>query len=226
MNRSVNSLILTFLLAPLLVQAVDWSTNLPSFRGGSYDGWDQQDMISAAGLGNAQIAFSSVTNQVFVWTHPQGVLTTLTIRVVNPGSPIVITNGGTFRVSLPSVWACRFNTGATLSFASNAAPKINTSVSYAEGDRTLVVPVTADFLAGDTLTITGLRILDLTLGRPESQRLGLDVDSTAGPDLYDTFTLTLSVPQPGGSQDGWARAVASAFEKVWRLMGGSVFLFQ
>ena len=217
---------LVFWLTLAGAAAVDWNTNLPSFQGGPYDGWDRQGMISAAGLSDTQITFSSATNQVLVWTHPQGVLTTLTIRVVNPGSPIAITNGGSLRVSLPSVWACRFNTGATLSFASNAAAKINTSVSYAEGDRTLVVPVTADFLAGDTLTITGLRILDLALGRPESQRLGLDVDSTAGPDLYDTFTLTLSVPQPGGSQDGWARAVASAFEKVWRLMGGSVFLFQ
>ncbi|OGV83902.1 MAG: hypothetical protein A2340_08930 [Lentisphaerae bacterium RIFOXYB12_FULL_60_10] len=198
--------------------AVDWNTNLPSFQGGPYDGWDRQGMISAAGLSDTQITFSSATNQVLVWTHPQGVLTTLTIRVVNPGSPIAITNGGTLRVSLLSGWACRFNTGATLSFASNAAAKINASVSYADGDRTLVVPVTADFLADDTLTISGLTLLDLALCRAGLQYLELDFDGDGTPDTYDAFALELSVPQPGGSFDGWGRSTQNAYT-LYRMQG-------
>jgi hypothetical protein len=189
-------------------------------RGGFYDGWDGGAMTAISGLGGAEVSFSSAANQTFVWTQARAALTAATLRVVDQGTPISITNGGTIRVSVPDAWACRFDTSATVSFASNAASKVNASgVSFSGDGRTLIMPVTADFLTGDTLAIDGLRLLDLALCPAGSQKLQLDFDGDGLTDLSDACTLDLSVPHPGGFYDGWDQA---AMTSVSSLGGGEV----
>ncbi len=188
-------------------------------RGGFHDGWDRQALPALAGLGGAEVSFSSVTNQALLWTQAQAALTTATIRVVDQGTPISITNGGTIRVSVPDAWACRFDTSAVVSFASNAAARVSASVSYVNGGRTLVISVTDDFLTGDTLAIDGLRLLDLALCAAGSQKLQLDFDGDGLTDLSDACTLDLSVPHFGGFYDGWDQM---AMTSVSGLGGGEV----
>ncbi len=192
-------------------------------RGGFYDGWDRQTMPAVVGLGGAMVSFSSGTDQTFLWTQSAGPLTTATITATDPAG--MITNNGTIRVSVPSAWACRFDTNATLSFASNGASKVSASISYVNGGRTLVIPVTGDFAPGDALTVGGLKLLDLALCRAGAQKLELDFNGDGLTDVNDAFALNLSVLHLGGEYDGWDRGATRECQNVYRA-GGTLFTFR
>lgn len=187
--------------------------------GGSFDGWDRSAMSAAAGLGGAEVAFSSGMDQMLSWIQPHVELEPLTLEVVSEGDPMVIIGGGSLKVRVPAAWACRFDATAPLDFGGSAAAKINTSVSYADGNRTLVIPVTDDFLTSDTLVISGLALLDLALCRAGAQRLELDFDGDGIMDVSDAFALILSVLHPGGSFDGWDRDTSMEYQEIWQPAG-------
>lgn len=213
MNRQIAGLTVGLMLAAGGAQAVDWSTNLPCFLGGGYDGWDRQAMTTAAGLGGARVSLSSGADQDLAWTAAQAALATTTIQVVQATNDLgqaVITSGGALRLSVPSAWACRFDTGAALTFG-GATAKVNVGgVSYTANGRTLIVPVTADFGDGDTLTVGGLKLLDLALCRAGAEKLELDIDGNGASDANDAYALRLSVQHPGGFYDGWDRQTLPA----------------
>jgi hypothetical protein len=214
MKRKISGLMLGLVLAAGVAQAVDWSTNLPCFLGGGYDGWDRQAMSVVAGLGGARVSLSSGADQELDWTQAQAALATATIQVVQATNELgqtVITNGSSLRLSVPSAWACRFETGAALSFDGDAKDKVNgAGASYTGDGRTLIVPVTEDFGDGDTLTVAGLKLLDLALCRAGAEKLELDIDGDGGPDANDAYALRLSVQHRGGFHDGWDRQALPA----------------
>ncbi len=80
----------------------------------------------------------------------------LTIHAEDPMG--VITNGVTMRVRVPTDWACRFDAGASITYGGNAAGKA-AAASFSDDGRELQIPLTADFAADDTLTLSGLSLL-------------------------------------------------------------------
>ena len=200
-------------------QATDWSTNLPCFYGGSYDGWDRQTMTNVAGLGSADVTMSSGIDQPFSWTAANPALAMLTITATTTGG--TITNGGTMRVSVPAALGCRFDTGAAVSIGGGASGKVGTA-NYSGDGRTLIIPVTADFVNGDTLTVAGLKLLDLRLAPAGTQRLGLDFTGDGMLDVYDQYALLVSVTCPGGSYDGWDRYAMVVYKNIY-VPQGTVF---
>ena len=129
----------------------------------------------------------------------------LSIGVWNPQS--VITNGGTFRISVPSAWQCRFDTNIVVTVGGAAAVKIG-SPFYAEDGRSLVLPIAADFTAGDLLMVTGLKVVDLRLCRSGTQWLGLTFTNGDIVDAYDEYPLRTTVLWCGGSYDEWGIATS------------------
>ena len=156
----------------------------------------------AAAAWAAPVSLSSGTNQTFDFTAASPALAELTIEAENPTG--TITNGGTMRVTVPAAWACRFDTNATVVFSGDADGKVGVA-SYTDSGRTLSIPVTDDFVADDTLVVSGLRLADLRLVPPDTKPLGLDYTGDGAPDVYDLYTLQVRVLWPGGSFDGYAR---------------------
>lgn len=181
------------------------------FRGGSYDGWDRYAMAKSAGLGGALVSLASGTDQTFVWTEANPALAMLTITAEDPAG--TITNGGTMRLTVPAAWGCRFDTGTAVAYGGNATGKV-AAATFSDGGRTLSIPVTADFTADDILTLSGLKLLDLALCSAGVQRLELDFTGNGVHDVYDGNALTLTVPWPGGSYDGWDRYATAEYTSL------------
>lgn len=184
-------------LSAAAAYAEDWSTNLSSFHGGSYDGWDRQTMTNALGVSAVDVTLSSGVDQQFVWTQANPALALLTITATAPGG--TITNGGTIRVS---VRGCRFDAASVVIYSGNATGKVSAATFSGDG-RTLQIPVTAAFTNADTLTASGLKLADMRLAPAGTQRLALDFTGDGVWDVYDQYALLVSVAWLGGAYDGW-----------------------
>lgn len=208
MKKRTTTIVMGMLL--FTAAAVGWADEDVRFRGGSYDGWDHSVMATSARLDGALVSFASSTDQTFAWSEANPDLAMLTIGITGPVG--TITNGGTMRVTVPSAWACRFDTGVNVTYGGNADGKVDPA-TFSNGGRTLNIPVTTDFTDGDTLTISGLKLVDLALCRAGVQRLELDFTGDGVLDVYDQQVLTLTVDWPGGSYDGWdSNAMAQSQE--------------
>ncbi len=182
------------------------------FGGGAFDGWGRCAMTESAVLGGvvALVSLSSGANQTFDFTATPS-LAALTIEAEEPAG--TMTNGGTIRVTVPAGWACRFDTGASVSFSGDAAGKVG-AATYTDGGRTLSIPVTSTFVANDTLIVSGLRLEDLRLVSPDTKWLELDFDGDGTRDVYDLYALQVRALWPGGAYDGWGRYVMTESEEL------------
>lgn len=201
-----------------------WAAAAPEddrFKGGSYDGWDRDTMSVSAGLGGALVSLASAGNQVFDFTAANPALAALTIWAEDPAG--TITNGGTMRISMPATWACRFDTGAAVSYSGDASGKVG-AASYTDGGRTLSIPVTADFVADDTLIVSGLRLAELRLVSADIRYLELDFNGDGARDKYDAYSLTVRTLWPGGSYDGWDQYALTESTSLQALARGSIFM--
>lgn len=219
MKTSMVTLMLGFLFAAVVVEAAPADVR---FGGGAFDGWDGCVMTGLEGLGGAMVSLSSGLDQVFDFTDTPA-LADLTISAEDPAG--TITNGGTLRLTVPETWACRFDTGAAVSFSGNASGKVG-ATSYTDGGRTLSIPVTANFITDDTLVVSGLRLADLQLISPDTQSLELDFDGDGGRDAYDNRSLTVRALWPGGSYDGWDCAALAELAELAPVPSGTTFIFR
>lgn len=204
----------------LVAGAVRAGDDTNRWHGGSFDGWDRAVAAGYETLGlTVTVTLSSGTNQVFDWTAASAALAPLTIAATEPAG--TITNGGMLRVTVPAGWACRFDPGASVTYGGGASNKVG-AAGYTDGGRTLSIPVTNDFVAGNTLAINGLKLADLRLVPPGTGQLALDFMGTAAPDANDAFTVAVRALWAGGPYDGWDRTVAAGYEKL--MIQGTIFM--
>ena len=195
-------LALGLLSAP--ARAESWSTNFVCFRGGSYDGWDESAITNSVSLGGGSVTLSSGSDQNLSWTDSEAGLQAMTLTVLDEGTPLVITAGGTIRIGVPSAWGCRFDASVTSpSFGGSAAGKVNSAATYSGDGRTLIIHVTASFRNGDVLTVGGIKLADLHMCPEGPEKLELDFTGDGSRDGYDEYSLAMSVLWPGGFYDGW-----------------------
>ncbi len=208
MKTTVIGLALVFFLS--VAQATEWSTNLPCFNGGSYDGWDRQSMPTAVAVGGVDVTMSSGVDQQLAWLLGNPALSMLTITAASPSG--TLTNGTTVQIGVPAAWSSWFDTSAAVTVGGSAVGKVGLA-SYSSDGRLLRLPVTADFANGDTLTVTGLKLAGIP-PLPDTQRLELNFTGVL--DAYDQYTLTASLPPSynGGSYDGWDRNGPADYEDV------------
>lgn len=181
------------------------------FSGGAYDGWDRCVMTNDVGLGSLQVSLSSGTDQVLDWTQEGPALATLTITATDPLDTIV--SGVTMHISVPVTWGCRFDTGAAVTCGGSAQANVGTP-SYSSDGQMLLIPVTTDFTTGETLTLSGLKVVDLQLASSEAIRFELDFTGDEVGDVYDLYTVQVRVLWPGGSYDGWDQQTTDTYKSL------------
>jgi len=208
-------------LFPLVGAAQD-PTNL-MFYGGAYDGWDRDAMAVAMDLGGARPTLASGQDQALDWYAETATLQPVTITVTNTA---VITNGTTLRLLVPASLALVYDPAHfALVYTGTAVSKVNTgSVSVSGDGRALLIPVTADFVANDTLTIAGLAVRNMYRCQLLTDRLGLDFAGDGLTGVYDTRTTAIRALWVGGAYDGWDYSKMADYKKVV-IYRGTIFTF-
>ncbi|OGV65506.1 MAG: hypothetical protein A2498_17005 [Lentisphaerae bacterium RIFOXYC12_FULL_60_16] len=176
-------------------------TRAAVYTGGSGGAYSMDTMTSDVELGGAVAAIASASNQSFARGYtPRAIgMITITDDPVSPG----IKSGTPVVIHIPSGLAMTWDeTDTTATFGGTAAGKVGT-ISYAGSNKQLVIAVTGDFAAGDTLTIADLSFKNY-LGSGTGH-LEMDFDNDGGIDSQDDKTVTiLGAFHYGGMEDGYA----------------------
>ena len=168
-------------------------------------------MSSDVNLGGAVVTIASAANQSLFRGYTPLPISTITITDDNTspgiksGIPIVIR----IPADLVMTWD---EADLTPTFGGAASGKVG-SISYASGNKHLVINVTVDFAAGDTLTIANLSFKNYLSGGPG--RLELDFNNDNSVDSHDDKTISiLSSFHYGGIDDGYTMGVMKEDRKM------------
>jgi len=174
----------------------------------------------------AQVSLSSGAAQEFNYTASPA-LAEVTISVTSLGD---IANGYVIKLNVPIGWNCSFKGSATVTLSGTASTKVDTT-SYINSGKTLSIPVTTDFAAGDTLKISGLQLNSLRFVRPKDSkysgaaRLKLDYKGDGSTDVSDSYEITVSSDWSGGHFDGWDAASPSDKSNLKPPLNGTMLIF-
>ena len=190
------------------------------YTGGSGDAYSMSAMASDAGLGGALVTLASAANQSLTRGYASVAISTITITDYTTPA---IKSGTSIVVRIPAGLAMTWDeTDTTATFGGTAAGKVGV-VSYAASNRHLVIAVTSDFAANDTLTVSALSFKNY-LGAG-SDRLELDFNNDGLDDADDGKTVTiLSGFHHGGLEDSYALCAMNDDQKL-RANEGAVFMF-
>ena len=144
--------------------------------------------------GVPNLTISSANDQEFY--VGQGTTTLATITVTDSSPTPVITAANNIRIRIDTARTdFRFNTGTTnLTFGGTASGRVSNPVSYEDAGATLVIPVSSNFSAGDTLTIAGAQAGSFASFANATSSLMLYVGgNTSGePAARDTRTIRIA----------------------------------
>jgi len=184
-----------------LLMMIGHSVSAAIYTGGYGANYSMGAMVSDVSLGGAVVTFTSAANQSFLsGDTPVGIsMITITDDDTTPG----IKSGIPIVIRIPSNLVMTWDeTDLTPTFGGTASGKVG-SISYASGNKHLVINVTGDFAAGDTLTIANLSFKNYLSGGPS--KLELDFNNDNSVDSHDDKTISiLSSFHYGGIDDGYA----------------------
>ena len=148
------------------------------------------------------VILSSAANQTFSVGDPPTAISTQTVS----GSP-AITAVNDIRLRIPAGFEMRWDTlDLTATIGGGAASKVSGAVSYEDGGKTLVVDVTTDLAANDTVTISDLSFTSF-LGTSPADNLELEVNNDGVVSATDDKTITIDAlgetfgyPTAGGTR--------------------------
>jgi hypothetical protein len=137
------------------------------------------------------VLISSAANQTFTVGDPDTAISTMT--VTDDGAAATISAANDIRIRIPATFNMTWDTADTTAvIGGGAAGKVSATVSYPDS-RTLLVDVTADFLAGESITISGLSFSSFT-ALSAADNLELDTTNDAGADATDDKTVQIFGP--------------------------------
>jgi hypothetical protein len=160
--------------------AIDTGLDLPGVVTIDIDGeprstpWD----LGADEVSGTALTISSGRNQTFTMGDPATAISAITIQdaKVQP----VITAADDIRIRIPAGFNMTWNNVDTVAMIKGtAAGKVSSNVSYEDANKTLVVDVTSDFAAQDTIVISDLSFKNFS-NASGADILELDVDNDAG----------------------------------------------
>ncbi len=139
-------------------------------------------------LAGSPLALSSDENQVFEAGDPPTAASAITITETTTPS---INTLDDIRVRIPAGFNMTWNSSVTAATISGtAAAKVSATVSYEDLDATLVLVVTSNFAAGDTLIVSGLGFTGFS-ANSATDNLELDVDDDGTADAIDDKTIQI-----------------------------------
>jgi outer membrane protein assembly factor BamB len=124
--------------------------------GGATAATDNRTITIAAGA-----TVSSAANQSFAVGQPA---TTASVLTVTEASTVTITAANDIRIRIPATFNMTWDpTVTTVTLGGTASGKVSTTLlAYEDSNHTVVLNVTSNFTAGQTLTITGLKFTNFT----------------------------------------------------------------
>ena len=136
---------------------------------------------------------SAAANQSFTVSDPVTASKVLTVTESAVGPSI--TPADDIRIRIPAGFNMTWDTAdTTATIGGSALAKVSSTVSYEDADQTLVLDVTADFAAGDQITIADLGFDNFTAASA-SDNLELVVSGGSGPTAAtDDKTITIFAP--------------------------------
>jgi len=148
--------------------------------------WD----IGADELGGGPApAISSFNNQSFTVGGP--ILSAANITITDDATNPTITAANDLRIRIPAGFPMRFDLQPTVAFTGSASLKVEIQVkAYEDFDRTVVLDVNADFLAGEQITVYFLRFWSYTAPSP-FDNLELEVGNDDVVSATDDKTITI-----------------------------------
>ena len=134
-------------------------------------------------------SISSAANQEFRVDGDSTAISTITIT--DDASTPGINTEDDIRIRIPSGFNMTWDTSdATATLGGTASAKASTSVSYEDSNKTLVIDVTSDFAAGQTLTVAGLSFNNFSaVSATDNLELEIDNAGTA----IDTDDKTIEI---------------------------------
>src|SRR5436309_3210634 len=103
---------------------------------------------------------ASAANQLFLVGQAATAMSAIT--VTDAATP-TITTANDIRIRIPATMNMAWNTGVTTAtLTGTAAGKVSSTVSYADGGKTLVLAVTTNFVANDQIVVSGLQYMSYT----------------------------------------------------------------
>lgn len=177
---------------------------LPSYTGGDGASYAMGAMTNdVEHVGVVVVAISSAADQSFSRGYAPVAISPITIT--DATNTPVISNNTSIAVWIPAAFAMTWDaTNCAPTFGGSAANKVNPSVSYAGANQRLVIAVTNDFAAQDTLTISALAFRNYVgFG---SARLELDYDNDGIVDAQNDKTIMIysAYYSGGGPGDNYA----------------------
>ncbi|MBA7511636.1 hypothetical protein ES705_03632 [subsurface metagenome] len=143
---------------------------------------------------------SSAANQTFAVGDPATAISTMTITDAST-SP-AITDANDIRIKIPSDFNMTWDeTDLTATIGGGAASKVSTTVSYEDSNKTLVIDVTENFAASDSITVSGLSFTNFSAGSV-ADNLELEVDNAGTTIAYDDKTIKIEAAITKSFQDG------------------------
>jgi len=179
------------------------------YAGGTGDGWSYLESADLTMTG-PNITISSAANQVFYVNQSAISISTITITD-NTGA---ITALNDIRVRIPSTFNMTW-AGETATVGGGALAKVATAVTYDATDKILILNVTGDFIAGDSITVSGLSFTSFS-AVSSYDNLELDVYNSGvvytTDDKFIEIKSSTSGPFIGGTGDGWNYLESSDFK--------------
>ncbi len=150
-------------------------------------------------LGMMPPTMSSAANQAFVVGDSSTAISTITVTEVDGTT---ITTANDIRIRIPSGFDMLWDTSdTTAAIGGTASAKVSTTVSYEDSGATLVLNVTSNFAAGETVTASGLNFTSFDAAS-SSDNLELEVYNDNVVTATDDKTIEITAPPGGGGGSG------------------------
>jgi uncharacterized repeat protein (TIGR01451 family) len=139
---------------------------------------------------------SSAANQTFLVGNPATLMSAIS---VTDGATATITAANDIRVHIPAGFNMTWDASVTTAtIAGGAAARVSPTVSYANGNRTLILNVTSNFLNGNQVIVSGLRFTSFS-GASAIAHLILEVGNNGLTTGVDDKSLQVVPPTRGAS---------------------------
>jgi hypothetical protein len=137
------------------------------------------------------LTISSAADQTFDIGDPA---TAISPIMISDGEPPSITAANDIRIRIPAGFNMTWDaTDTEATISGTGASKVSDTVTYEDGNATLVIDVTSDFAVEESITVSDLKFANFTAASA-TDNLELDIDNDSNADATDSSTIRITGP--------------------------------